>query len=123
MRTWYNRHQDSLSVSDKIADKIASFAGSMRFVYIHVVWFSMWIVFRIEPFPFGLLTMIVSLEAIFLTTFVMISQNRQEERDKVQAQHQYETQEIELQGIRGINENQTVILEQQNKILEKLLKK
>ena len=48
----------------------------MRFVYIHIIWFAAWIVFRVEPYPFGLLTMIVSLEAIFLSTFVMISQNR-----------------------------------------------
>ncbi len=48
----------------------------MQFVYIHVLWCAAWIVFRVEHSPFGLLTMIVSLEAIFLSTFVMISQNR-----------------------------------------------
>ena len=48
----------------------------MTFVYIHVIWFSCWIGFGVESYPFGLLTMIVSLEAIFLSTFVMISQNR-----------------------------------------------
>jgi uncharacterized membrane protein len=48
----------------------------MAFVYFHVIWFAVWIVFGIEGYPFGLLTMIVSLEAIFLSTFVMISQNR-----------------------------------------------
>ena len=52
----------------------------MVFVYLHVVWFAVWIVFRVEKFPFGLLTMIVSLEAIFLSTFVLISQNRADER-------------------------------------------
>ena len=51
----------------------------MKFVYIHAVWFSLWIVLGFEDYPFGLLTMIVSLEAIFLSTFVMISQNRADE--------------------------------------------
>jgi len=62
---------------NRIADRITTFAGSMRFVYLHAIWFACWIGFRVEPYPFGLLTMIVSLEAIFLSTFVMIGQNRQ----------------------------------------------
>lgn len=69
---------------ERIADKITDFSGRMYFVYFHVLWFAIWILinlgyFGIEPFdpyPFGLLTMIVSLEAIFLSTFVLISQNR-----------------------------------------------
>ncbi len=68
--------QRAESVQNRIADQITTFAGSMPFVYIHVVWFCCWIGLRFEKFPFGLLTMIVSLEAIFLSTFVMISQNR-----------------------------------------------
>jgi uncharacterized membrane protein len=67
------------NVQNRIADTITRFAGSMWFVYLHIVWFTAWIVFRIEGYPFGLLTMIVSLEAIFLSTFVMISQNRQDD--------------------------------------------
>jgi uncharacterized membrane protein len=51
----------------------------MWFVYLHIAWFSVWIGLGIERYPYGLLTMIVSLEAIFLSTFVMISQNRQED--------------------------------------------
>lgn len=69
---------------DRIADGVTRFSGSMAFVYLHVVWFGAWIVLNLgpfglpafDPFPFGLLTMIVSLEAIFLSTFVLISQNR-----------------------------------------------
>ena len=64
------------SVQNQIADRITGFAGSMHFVYLHVVWFTAWIVLGVEAYPYGLLTMIVSLEAIFLSTFVMISQNR-----------------------------------------------
>ncbi len=67
------------SLQNRIADAITSFAGSMVFVYIHIVWFAVWIGVGIEKYPFGLLTMIVSLEAIFLSTFVMISQNRQDQ--------------------------------------------
>ena len=67
------------SVQNRIADSITTFAGSMWFVYLHIAWFASWIVFRVERYPFGLLTMIVSLEAIFLSTFVMISQNRQDD--------------------------------------------
>src|SRR6476646_3505019 len=72
------RHADqrAKSIENRIADRITAFAGSMQFVYIHIVWFGCWIGFRVEHYPFGLLTMIVSLEAIFLSTFVMISQNR-----------------------------------------------
>ena len=80
------------SVQNRIADQITSFAGSMWFVYIHVIWFILWL--RYEPFkdvfPYGLLTMIVSLEAIFLSTFVMISQNRADEKRQVLADHQWE---------------------------------
>ena len=63
------------SLQNRVADAITRFAGSMWFVYIHVLWFVAWIAFKVEHYPFGLLTMIVSLEAIFLSTFVMISQN------------------------------------------------
>jgi uncharacterized membrane protein len=78
------------SLQSRIADAITRFAGSMPFVYVHVAWFTAWIVFKVEPFPFGLLTMIVSLEAIFLSTFVMISQNRADEKRQVLADHQWQ---------------------------------
>jgi uncharacterized membrane protein len=64
------------SVQNRIADRITNFPGSMRFVYIHILWFGCWIGFGVEKYPYGVLTMIVSLEAIFLSTFVMISQNK-----------------------------------------------
>src|SRR5690242_8369184 len=56
---------------NRVADAITAFAGSMTFVYIHILWFGCWIGFGVESYPYGLLTMIVSLEAIFLSTFVM----------------------------------------------------
>lgn len=71
------------SLQERLADLLTVFSGSMVFVYVHAVWFGFWILFNIgwfgnkafDPFPFSLLTLIVSLEAIFLSTFVLISQN------------------------------------------------
>jgi uncharacterized membrane protein len=80
----------SRSVQDRIADAVTRFAGSMPFVYVHIVWFALWIGFRVEAYPFGLLTMIVSLEAIFLSTFVMISQNRADAKRELLAEHQWQ---------------------------------
>jgi len=86
------RHQEerSRNLQDRIADAITSFAGSMPFVYLHIIWFTLWIVLRVEKFPFGFLTMLVSLEAIFLSTFVMISQNRADEKRAALAEHQWQ---------------------------------
>jgi len=77
------------SIQNRIADAITKFAGSMVFVYVHIVWFALWIGFRVEKFPFGLLTMMVSLEAIFLSTFLLISQNRQDERRQLLADSEW----------------------------------
>jgi uncharacterized membrane protein len=79
------------SVQNRIADRITQFAGSMAFVYIHILWFGSWIAFGVEKYPYGLLTMIVSLEAIFLSTFVMISQNRADTKRQVVADLQWQT--------------------------------
>jgi uncharacterized membrane protein len=83
--------QRAENVQNRIADRITAFAGSMWFVYIHIVWFSCWIGFGVEKYPYGLLTMIVSLEAIFLSTFVMISQNRADAKRQVIADQQWQT--------------------------------
>ena len=83
--------QRAESVQNRIADQITKFAGSMRFVYIHIIWFSCWIGLGVEKYPYGLLTMIVSLEAIFLSTFVMISQNRADAKRQVIADQQWQT--------------------------------
>jgi uncharacterized membrane protein len=80
---------------NRIADAITGFSGSMLFVYIHIIWFGCWIGFGVEKYPFGLLTMIVSLEAIFLSTFVMISQNRADARRQVIADQQWTTVQLE----------------------------
>jgi len=79
------------SAQNRLADRITTFAGSMIFVYVHIVWFVIWVIVKPfgDKFPFGLLTMIVSLEAIFLSTFVMISQNRADERRQALANDQW----------------------------------
>ena len=88
----------------RVADWITSFAGSMPFVYIHVVWFVAWVLINkglfgdglvFDRFPFGLLTMVVSLEAIFLSTFVMISQNRADEKRQALADAEWDIVQIE----------------------------
>jgi uncharacterized membrane protein len=85
---------------DHVADTVTTFAGSLKFVYMHSVWFLIWVVVNVgligraaefDPFPFGLLTMVVSLEAIFLSTFVMVSQNRQAARSDLRAELDFET--------------------------------
>ena len=81
------------SLQSRIADVITSFSGRMIFAYVHIVWFGVWILLNtgwfglriFDPFPYGLLTMIVSLEAIFLSTFVLISQNRLSEETESRA--------------------------------------
>jgi uncharacterized membrane protein len=79
----------------RIADKITAFAGSMMFVYIHAALFAVWmLVFEKSPWP--TLTLIVSLEAIFLSTFVMIGQNRQASFQQAKADHDYTEEEMML---------------------------
>jgi uncharacterized membrane protein len=88
--------RDRGRLQDRVADQITAFSGSMAFVYLHVVWFALWCIgnliwWRFDPFPFGLLTLIVSLEAIFLSTFVLLSQNRESARSDQRAEIDFET--------------------------------
>jgi uncharacterized membrane protein len=87
------------NAQDKAADGITGFAGSMPFVYVHAAWFAVWILLNVgvfglalefDRFPFGLLTLVVSLEAIFLSTFILISQNRQTTRSEARSQIDFE---------------------------------
>ena len=103
--------QRAESVQNRIADQITDFAGSMWFVYIHVLWFAGWIGFGVEKYPYGLLTMIVSLEAIFLSTFVMISQNRADTKRQVVADQQWQTVKEEDKQNRELIELSNQILE------------
>jgi CRP/FNR family transcriptional regulator, cyclic AMP receptor protein len=90
--------EEKISPLQRVADWISWFSGSMMFLTLNLVWFVIWIAIntwefnlpQFDPYPFGLLTMIVSLEAIFLSCFVLISQNRQAEKDRVRADIEYE---------------------------------
>jgi uncharacterized membrane protein len=79
----------------KVADAITAFAGSMTFVYLHLAAFALWMLV-IETSPWPTLTLVVSLEAIFLSTFVMIGQNRQSAYQQAKADHDFVEQELEL---------------------------
>jgi uncharacterized membrane protein len=97
------------SLQSRIADAVTGFAGSMSFVYVHMAWFAFWILLPVEKYPYGLLTMIVSLEAIFLSTFVMISQNRADARRQVFADNQYEMiQEERKQNLELIEQGKRI---------------
>jgi uncharacterized membrane protein len=105
------------TLEDRVSDAITAFAGSIKFVYAHIIWFGLWVLvnlgafaflgLKFDPYPFGLLTMVVSLEAIFLSTFVMISQNRQADREELRAKLDYETDvkaEEEISYIKAVVE-------------------
>jgi uncharacterized membrane protein len=79
----------------RVADAITKFAGSMTFVYLHVVAFALWMLF-LEGSPWQTLTLVVSLEAIFLSTFVMIGQNQQADFQQAKADRDFKEQEVEL---------------------------
>jgi uncharacterized membrane protein len=81
-------------LQNRIADRITAYAGSMHFVYLHVVLFAVWMIF-FESKPWPTLTLVVSLEAIFLSTFVMISQNRADAKRQALADHEWETVQAE----------------------------
>ena len=103
--------QRAESAQNRVADRITDFAGSMRFVYLHILWFGLWIGLGAEKYPYGLLTMIVSLEAIFLSTFVMISQNRADAKRQVVANLEWKT-------VREEDKQNRELLELSNQILE-----
>jgi len=89
------QRQRAASLQLRIADAITAYAGSMPFVYVHIVLFAVWMLF-LESNPWPMLTLIVSLEAIFLSTFVMIGQNRQAAFQQAKADHDFTEQELEL---------------------------
>ena len=109
------------SIVDRIADAITKFCGSMSFVVFHVVWFGIWIAGntalppdrRWDPFPFALLTLVVSLEAIFLSTFILISQKREVLQSERRA-------ELDLQVNLLSEQENTKMLELLKKIGEKV---
>jgi uncharacterized membrane protein len=108
---WTKRNAD---LQLRVADKITAFAGSMPFVYLHAVLFASWMLF-IEKSPWPTLTLIVSLEAIFLSTFVMIGQNRQAAFQQTKADHDYEN----IDKLLGENTDLTRVVHQLTQDLHK----
>lgn len=101
---WHQVSEREATATQWVADVITTFVGSWLFVLIHVVWFGVWIVLPVEKYPYGLLTLIVSLEAIFLSTFVMMSQNRASDRDRAQAEADYKTNREAKHEIEGLQQ-------------------
>lgn len=123
---------EKLSALQRIADWIAWFSGSMQFLIINALIFIVWIAINIfplgivqfDPFPFGLLTMIVSLEAIFLSCFVLISQNRQSEKDHLRSDVEYEVNinaELEISHLHEKTERMNEQMLEKFAHLEKIL--
>jgi uncharacterized membrane protein len=111
--------QRTQDVQLRIADRITAFAGSMNFVYLHIALFTMWMLF-IESEPWPTLTLIVSLEAIFLSTFVMIGQNRQAAFQQAKADHDFNEQELELKtNTQLTREIHTLTTELHNRLLQR----
>src|SRR3989344_4500934 len=113
----------------KLADAITRLAGSMFFVYVHIAWFVLWLLFanRIgDAFPFGLLTMVVSLEAIFLATFIMVAQNRQAEIAEQRAIEEDKEEEETEERLEDIAEEFDTLqkdLDEMKQLIEKMKKK
>lgn len=101
-QNWFEKHRATFSKLDIIEDKISDFCGTRYFFLIHVAWFAFWIVKPVEPFPYGLLTMIVSLEAILLSTILMMTSRRHSERDAAKAEHDYQVNEEALAHLRAL---------------------
>jgi len=123
VKTWHEMDKASRGLGGKLADWVSMFVGSWTFIIIHIIWFGLWIILDIEPFPYGLLTMIVSLESIILSTVIIMSQNRQIQRDRIQALADYETNVSAKEEIEEIQKRLARIeTEKLDKILE-ILKK
>jgi uncharacterized membrane protein len=108
------------TIIDKISDGITAFCGNMWFVYVHIAWFGWWIYDNIgpeawDPYPYGMLTLVVSLEAILLATFILISQNREAQVAKKRAELDYQ---VDVKAEKRIEE----LISMQKKVYKELLK-
>jgi uncharacterized membrane protein len=122
---------DNRSTVMKVADWIAEFSGSLPFLFIHIVGFAIWILLNVhivpfgnfDPFPFGFLTLVVSLEAIILSVFVLLSQNRQVARDKVRGDIEYDVNLKAEMQISNMHEKVDMIYSEIQKRLDRIEKK
>lgn len=95
---WHTQHKQNLSIVARVEEAIANFCGTRTFFLIHVVWFGFWLFKPVEQFPFNFLTMMVSLEAILLSSIIMINQRRHDAIAAAGAEHDkyIETQKLDL---------------------------
>jgi CRP/FNR family cyclic AMP-dependent transcriptional regulator len=122
---------DNRSTVMKVADWIAEFSGSLPFLFLHIVGFAIWIMLNLhllpfgnfDPFPFGFLTLVVSLEAIILSVFVLLSQNRQVARDKVRGDIEYDVNLKAEMQISNMHEKFDMIYSEIQKRLDRIEKK
>jgi len=104
--------------SDWLSDGITAFCGNMSFFYVHVAWFAWWVWYNMQseyafdPYPFGFLTLIVSLEAIILATFILISQNRENRVNNWRSELHYQ---IDLKSAKALAEIKSIIAEMNGK--------
>ena len=96
--TWHEEHFENSSLGARMADGFAKVVGSWKFIIIQSVLLAIWVSINIlvyfqhwDPYPFILLNLVLSFQAAYASPIIMMSQNRQSERDRVQAQHDYET--------------------------------
>jgi uncharacterized membrane protein len=128
-KTWHQKHSESLSFGQRIADKVANGMGSWRFIIIQTILVALWMILNIigfmnhwDPYPFILLNLLFSTQAAYAAPIIMMAQNRQNERDRTQAMADFETnvgakKEIEALQIR-LNQIETEKLDKILKILE-----
>jgi uncharacterized membrane protein len=122
-RTWHDSHVEKLSSGDRIADRVASFIGSWTFIIIQSAIFVLWVIantvwllgaYQFDPYPFILFNLFMSAEAAYSSPLILMSQNRQADRDRDQAQHDYDT------NVAAKEEIETILRELGRLELEKL---
>jgi uncharacterized membrane protein len=132
-KTWHDVHAESMPLGSRIADSVANFIGSWRFIIIQSAIFVVWVIvntlwlleqYQWDPYPFILFNLFMSAEAAYSSPLILMSQNRQTERDRVQAQHDYDTNTQAKEEIETIlKELARLELEKLDKIMELLQKK
>lgn len=126
LRTWHDKHKDSLSFGERLADSIAAGMGSWRFIIIQSIVVILWmtlntiaIAYHWDVYPFILLNLLFSTQAAYAAPIIMMAQNRAADRDKIQAEHQYETQELELKMISQLLEENTRLTKEIHELANK----
>lgn len=125
-KNWHERHQENLSTGQKIADRVAATMGSWKFIIGQSVLIVMWILLNLtayfnhwDPYPFILLNLLFSTQAAYAAPIIMMSQNRQSERDRIQARNDYETN---IKAKKEIEELQRMLSRIEIEKLDKIVK-